>query len=307
MSLNLVIKGLLKNGDHVLISDMEHNAVYRPVLKMAREGRISYDIFPTYVNDPTTTEEQICEAIVRLIKPKTKMLICAHASNVCSATLPLQRIGALCRQRGILFVVDAAQSAGHLPIDVSSMKIDALCVPGHKGLLGPQGCGLLLLGEGVVADTLIEGGSGYHSLDAGMPDEPPERYEAGTLPTPAIVGLCEGLREVGRIGVQQIAAHERELYVHLRERLLSLPSVRVYAPHHVGSVLLFNVKGIPADRVGEELNRHGICVRAGYHCSALGHKTLRTPTGGAVRVSMGYFNTQAHVDALARAVAELSH
>ena len=305
IALNTVIKGLLHYGDHVLLSDMEHNATFRPIYKLAREGYISYDIFSTFPNDPKTTPVDICRAIEHKIKPCTSMLICAHASNICSAVLPIAEIGALCRRYGILFVVDAAQSAGHIPIDVERMQIDALCAPGHKGLLGPQGSGFFLLREGLSADTLTEGGSGYNSLDGNMPKESPERYEAGTLPTPAIAGLCEGIRAVRRYGVENIGRHERDLNAFLQAHLSKLPRVKVYAPHHIGSVLLFNIEGISADVVGQALDKRGICVRCGYHCSALGHATLGTPAGGAVRVSPGIFTTRAEMQALLGAVEEL--
>lgn len=305
MALNTVIKGFLRVGDHVLLSDMDHNATFRPIYKMAREGLISYDIFPTLTLDSERTPQTICEEIERLIKPRTRMLVCAHASNICSAILPLREIGSLCARRGILFVVDAAQSAGHIPINMGEMSISALCAPGHKGLLGPQGSGFLLLDDHLSADTLVEGGSGYNSLEGSMPEDAPERYEAGTLPTPSIAGLCEGIREVKRIGVETIGRHEREMNAYLQERLLEMPNVTVYTPHHVGSVLLFNVNGISADTVGNYLDRQGICVRAGFHCSALGHATLRTPTGGAVRVSPGIFTTKKHMDALVKAIREI--
>ncbi len=305
VAINMAIKGLLRRGDHVLLSDMEHNAVFRPIYKLAKRGEISYDIFPTHARDEHQSAEMICQSIEERITPRTRMLICAHVSNICSSTLPLKEIGALCRQNRILFVVDAAQSAGHLAIDMQQMAISALCVPGHKGLLGPQGSGILLLGDGIQADTLIEGGSGYQSLDGNMPDDAPERYEAGTLPTPAIAGLYEGIRRVKQIGTEQILQHERRLNAHLQERLLALPGITVYTPHHIGSVLLFNVEGISADEVGNALNRKGICVRAGYHCSALGHATLHTPQGGAVRVSPGLYNTVSHMDAVLEAVREL--
>ena len=305
MAINTVIKGVLQMGDHVLFSDMEHNAVYRPIYKMARAGLISYDVFPTYATAPTRTAKEICEGIERLIKPRTKMLICAHASNICSATLPIAEIGAICHRHGIFFAVDAAQSAGHIPIHMQEMQIDALCAPGHKGLMGPQGSGLLLLGDGQRIDTLMEGGSGVNSLEGSMPEESPERYEAGTLPTPAIVGLCEGIRALKRIGVEHIHEHTAELIAALRERLSKIERVRLYAPYHKGAVLLFNIDGIPADRVGEMLDRQGICVRAGYHCAALAHASLQTPIGGAVRVSVGCFNAPAEIEKLADAIEAL--
>ena len=304
MALNIAMKGLLQKGEHVLISDMEHNAVFRPIYKLAREGVITYDVFDTFPTLPSRTPEMICASILEKIHPNTRMLVCAHASNICSATLPLAQIGALCRQKGILFVVDAAQSAGHLPIDVEAMKIDALCVPGHKGLWGPQGSGILVLREGIVADTLLEGGSGYNSLEGNMPQDAPERYEAGTLPTPAIAGLLEGVREVKRLGLSHIHAHECALIARLYERLAAMPKVPLYAPHHVGGVLLFSVQDISSDRVGSFLNERGFCVRTGFHCAALAHATLGTPPSGAVRVSPSLFNTMAQIDAFADTLKE---
>ena len=305
MALNTAIKGLLRQGDHVLISDMEHNAVFRPIHKLAREKKITYDVFKTFPTLAARTPQMICASILELIRPNTKMLVCAHASNICSATLPLQEIGALCRKKDILFVVDAAQSAGHLPIDMQQMQIDALCVPGHKGLWGPQGCGALILGDGIVADTLMEGGSGYNSLEGDMPEEAPERYEAGTLPTPAIAGLLEGVREVKRRGVDHIHAHEVALTGRLCEHLCAMPKITLYAPNHKGSVLLFSLQDLSADRVGAFLNERGFCVRTGFHCAALAHATLGTPASGAVRVSPSLFNTASQIDAFAEALKEL--
>ncbi len=306
MSLNMAIKGLLHRGDHVLISDLEHNAVYRPIAKLAEEGEISCDIFPSFVHNTSDRSGEICRSIEAMLRPSTRMLICTHASNICSAVMPIREIGALCKRYGILFVVDAAQSAGHLPIDLSQMQIDALCLPGHKGLLGPQGTGLLILREGLAADTLIEGGSGVNSLLSRMPEESPERYEAGTLPTPAIAGLCEGIKCVKRYGVEAIGAWERSLNMRLYKLLCEIPRVCLYAEEHVGSVLLFNLEGIAADRLGSELDREGFCVRSGFHCTALGHKTLGTPAGGAVRVSPGIYNTQAEIDAFAERVERIA-
>ncbi|MBQ8432353.1 MAG: aminotransferase class V-fold PLP-dependent enzyme [Clostridia bacterium] len=305
VALNMAVKGLLRQGDHVLLSDMEHNAVYRPVQKLKNQGRITFDVFPSLVTHPEATVADLCMGIAKCLRPNTRMLICTHASNICSWKAPLRELGAFCRRHGLLFVVDAAQSAGHEVIDMKEMAIDALCVPGHKGLLGPQGSGMLLLGDGIMADTLLEGGSGYNSLDAEMPLEAPERYEAGTLATPAIVGLCEGIREVKRLGVASIARHIAGLNARLQNHLRHLPGVRIYAPQHSGAVLLFGVEGISADGVGDWLNRCGFCVRAGYHCSALGHTTLNTPPGGAVRVSPGIYNTKEQMDHFASAVEEL--
>ena len=304
-ALNTVIKGLLKKGDHVLISDLEHNAVWRPVSRLAEEGRVTFDVFPSFATDPERSPEQICAAIEALIRPETKLLVCVHASNICSAVMPIAQIGALCRRHGVFFVVDAAQSAGHLPIRMEQMQIDALCVPGHKGLLGPQGSGILLLRDGILPETLIEGGSGTYSLEARMPEEIPERYEAGTLPTPAIAGLCEGIRKIRRVGLERIAAHERRLNERLAGLLSEMQDVRVYLPHLSGSVLLFSADRMPADRLGRELDARGFCVRAGFHCAALAHRTLGTPASGAVRVSPGLDTTEGAITAFAAALREI--
>lgn len=307
-ALNTVFKGLLHDGDHVLISDMEHNAVLRPLSKMQREGKISFSEFPSMVGDPRRNTERILAGIALSLTPKTKMLVTAHASNLCSLTIPIREIGSFCRRHGILFVVDGAQSAGHERISVDESGIDALCIPAHKGLYGPQGCGVILLGKHISPErfeTLVEGGNGMASLEREMPFVFPERYEAGTLPTPAIAGLCEGVATVERLGIDAIAEYERELFRRGREVLGNMERVTLYAPEYEGAVLLFNVNGIPADRVGRKLSERGFCLRSGYHCSALGHKTLGTPEGGAVRASFGIYNDFDQIDRFARALSEI--
>ena len=297
-ALNLAIKGMLSPGDHVLISELEHNAVRRPILTLQEKGEIQVDVFPVL----GSSEAQLLQGIRQRITPATRAIVCTHASNVCSVTLPIAAIGKLCRDRGLLFAVDAAQSAGTLPIDMSVMGIDALAIPGHKGLYGIQGCGALALSERFLPRPLLEGGSGVESIPIGMPALPPERYEAGTLPTPAIVGLAEGIRSLADGKAAQIAREERRLFFALRERLISLPDVVIYAKDAPGSVLLFNKKGVPAADLGRTLAQKGICVRAGLHCAPMAHQALGTPEGGAVRVSFGRYNTLAHIDALWKAL-----
>lgn len=303
--LNTVLKGLLHKGDHVLISDLEHNAVYRPLYKLAEEGEIELEQFPSMVGDPRRNGTRICAGIARRLKPNTKMVVSTHASNICSASMPIAQIGAFCHRHGLLFVVDGAQSAGHERIAVDAMNIDALCVPGHKGLYGPQGCGLVVLGKGILPESLTEGGNGVYSLEGRMPEFSPERYEAGTLPTPAIAGLGEGLRAVSEIGCDTIANHERALYRYARELLESIPELKLYAPGEEGAVLLFSMEGRPSEQIGAMLNEQGVCVRSGFHCAALAHRTLQTPADGAVRVSFGMFNRFSEVETLYRALSRL--
>lgn len=304
-SLNVCIKGLLRKGDHVLISDIEHNAVYRPIFKLADEGFIAYDVFPSLVNDEKRNAARICAEIAKRVRKETRMLICTGASNICSATMPLAQIGAFCRRHGILFVVDGAQCAGHYRISVRDMRIDALCIPAHKGLLGPQGCGAVIFGKGVSADTLIEGGNGVASLEGAMGSDMPERYEAGTLPTPAIAGFFEGVGEVARIGLDRIRYREELLFRYARERLGNINGVSLCCPWHEGSVLTFNVDGKGSEEVARLLSEQGICVRGGYHCSALGHKTLGTLETGGVRASFSFFNDLPDVDSLCLAVKRI--
>jgi len=304
-SLNLIIKGILSEGDHVIISDMEHNSVLRPIEKLFADGIAEYSVFGTFPDKTGGRDELVLRSIESLIKKNTRLLVCSHASNICSVSLPIRKIGDLCRARGILFAVDAAQSAGILPINVEKMNISALAIPSHKALYGPQGCGALILGKDVELRTLIDGGSGTNSLEPFMPPEPPERYEAGTLPTPAIAGLCEGVKFVRTLGLDWIKNHENELFRDARAKLMNIQGIEIYAPRHVGSTLLFNKKGITPEELASQLDDSGICVRAGYHCSPLGHKTLGTIDTGAVRISFGIYNTKKDVDLFAKAVSKI--
>ena len=305
-ALNLAIKGLLgRDGGHILCSDLEHNAVYRPLYKLAREGRATFDVFPTFPTARLWSPSRILSSLATKVRPDTRMVVCTHASNVCSAVLPIEEIGAFCRRRGLYFVVDGAQSAGVYDLNVDRMGITALCLPGHKGLMGPQGTGMLILGKGVTLDTLTEGGNGMDSLRGEMSEDTPERYEAGTLQTPAIAGLRAGMEFVESVGLETIREHERRLGVYLRDELLSLPRVKVYAPHREGGVVLFSVEGYASDEVGARLDREGICVRPGFHCAALAHRTLETPEGGAVRASMGWWTKERDVEGILRVVKRL--
>lgn len=305
-SLNMAIKGLLRPGDHVIISDLEHNSVWRPVFRLAEQGGIEYDVFRSFAGDERRSSVRICASIAKLLRPNTRMVVCLHSSNICSAQLPVDDIAAFCHRHGLLFVLDAAQSAGHLPLDMTASGVDVICAPGHKGLLGPPGCGILALRDGLTLETLTEGGNGINSLEGEMPENPPERYESGTLPLPAVAGLTQGIRTVEQIGLDNIRAHEAALYTALLDRLSGLPGVRVYAPEHVGSVLLFNVGDMPSDKVGRQLDRRGICVRSGFHCAPLAHRTLGTPKHGAVRVSFGIYNTLSDLDALWNALKDIT-
>ena len=305
-AVNLLVKCLLKQGDHVIISDLEHNSVWRPIYKMADSGLVEYSVFPSMCGDERATPTRICAGIARLIRQNTRLVICTHASNICSYSLPIREIGAFCRRHGILFAVDAAQSAGHLPINMEAMGIDALCVPGHKGLYGIQGSGFLAFSDRIKLDTLVEGGNGLASLEGAMSEDFPERYEAGTLPTPAIVGLAEGIKTLSSLGLDRIANHEKALFEYARAKLLEIPDITLHMPQYPGSVLLFSHRNINSEKLASMLGDMGICLRGGFHCSALGHKTIGTGQHGAVRASFGLFNSSADIDRLVDALAEIS-
>ncbi len=298
-ALNLALKGFLRPGDHVIISNFEHNSVYRPIRAMADCGLIKFSVFDALAPDTVGQIE-------KLVRPATRAVIANHTSNVCSLTLPVEKIGELCRKQGITFILDAAQSAGHEEINMEKMGIDVLCAPAHKGLMGIQGCGLLVLREGLpMPETVIEGGSGVNSMEWQMPDQLPERLEAGTLPTPAIAALGEGIKFVRSVGTDEIKKHLAHLFVLSLDRLSSIKGIKVFAPKYQGSTLLFALNDIPSDTVAAHLDSRGICTRSGFHCCPSGHKALETPEDGAVRVSFGIYNRESDTDALYRAVKEL--
>ena len=303
--INMCIKGSLQRGDHVLISNIEHNAVFRPIYKLSSRGQISYDCFDVVLDGGLLDTEKILDDIKNKVRKNTTMIICTAASNICSVRPPIKEIGEFAKQYGIRFVVDGAQAAGHFALSVKDMHIDALCVPGHKGLLGPQGCGAVILGEGMKMQTLIEGGNGVDSLLGEMPDDPPERYEAGTLPIPSIVGLNEGLSTIEQIGLENVERHEQGLFEMARRELSSIKGVTLYCPQNSGSVLLFSIDGYDSERACEYLANKNICLRGGYHCAALAHKALETSQFGAVRASFGIFNRESDIEALCSTIKKM--
>lgn len=311
-AINMALFGLLSPGDHVIISNIEHNSVFRPIAAMARSGRISYDIFDSECLSPLVGRtEMILENIKKLIRPETRLVVCSHMSNICSAELPLEEIGMLCEKRGILFMVDAAQSAGHTEIDMKRMNIDILCAPAHKGLYGIMGCGFFVFGERAEPRPTIFGGSGLDSLSEDMPSEYPERIEAGTPAVPAIAALGEGIRFVKSVGLDEIRARERmlsERFIALTEQSEIGSRIKIYAREHVGSVVLLNAVGsrdIPSEALARELDRRGVCIRSGFHCAPLAHAALRTGINGAARFSFGFFNTKKDVDAACLALRDI--
>lgn len=303
-ALNLVLKGALKAGDHVVVSDLEHNAVMRPLTALASRG-ITYTVAKVVPGDNDATLESFRKAL----GPKTKLVVCTMASNVFGIRVPVERITALAHQYGVKVCVDAAQGAGLIPIHIGESGIDYLCCAGHKGLYGPMGTGLLVLREPEeLLGTLVEGGTGTQSRNLQQPEEVPERYESGTQNVPGILGLGAGIEFVRRRGPERICREELQKLRYLHGRLSKMGKVTLYTPPPEEPwfvpVLSFNLDGVPSERTGEFLAKGGIAVRCGLHCAPLAHEKLGTLETGTVRVSPSVFTRKEDMDAL---VLRLSH
>lgn len=301
-SLNIGIKGALRKGDHVISTVIEHNSVLRPLNSMSKKG-----VEVTLIGVDKAGYLNIND-IQKEIKENTKMIIINHASNVLGSIQDIERIGAIAKKYGILFMVDASQSAGVVQIDVEKSSIDLLAFPGHKGLLGPQGTGGLFIRQGIKLKNFKEGGTGSNSHFMVQPDFIPDQFESGTLNTPGIAGLCEGLKFIKKVGISAIRNHEQELLFFLLEEMKKLDYVKIYGNHSVkqrSAVFSFNIDGIDASTVGEQLNESGIYVRTGYHCAPLIHDVIGTEYAGTVRVSPGFFSTIKDIETLIDSVKEI--
>ncbi len=288
-ALNLVLSGIARYGDHFLISNMEHNSVLRTIDNLCRLHGMSYEMF-----DALQSDEAILHEIDSKIRARTKAVITTHASNICPRRLPISEIGALCCQRNLLFIVDAAQSAGIYEISMKRDHISALCAPGHKSLYGPQGSGFAIFADAFDFEKFcgtIYGGNGRNSLERDMGHESPDSFEAGTLAVPAIVGLGAGVKFVRSIGRARIEEHEHMLYRQAVTLLQDIPRVYHYLPEaESGSLLLLGFDGITPSAIAEKLGDLGICTRAGLHCAPTAHAALGTG-GDALRVSFSVMNT----------------
>ena len=296
MSLNMVIKGLLKSGDHVLVSSMEHNAVMRPLTQLLDKG-ITFDTIPC---DSTGFIQM--DSIEPLIRPNTVALIINHASNVCGTIQPLESIGPICKAHNLQFIVDAAQTAGVIPIDVKACHIDALCFTGHKGLLGPQGIGGIILTK-EMAQTLtplIAGGTGSFSHLETLPTHMPDAFESGTLNLPGIIGLNEGLAYIESQGMENIHNHELALTQAFLEGLQSIDVVNIVGKQDIQdrtAVVSITIDSMDPASIAYELeSTYHIMTRVGLHCAPRAHQTLRTYPEGTVRFSFGYANTHKDVE-----------
>ncbi|MDR1184107.1 MAG: aminotransferase class V-fold PLP-dependent enzyme [Coriobacteriales bacterium] len=303
-ALNTIIKGLLKPGDHALVSGMEHNAVTRPLFQLERSG-VSFDFIPCDSVgrlDPTD--------IRALIKPTTRMIITTHGSNVCGTVLPIREIGRICHEEGLLYVVDSAQTAGVLPIDIQADCIDVLCFAGHKGLFGPPGIGGLILDEQLAAqvEPLVVGGTGVESEQDVVPDALPMHFESGTPNLMGFYGLSTSLKWLKRQGVAKIHAKEQELYRRFLSGLQQIDGVRILGTQDAETalcVLAIDVPGLDIGAIAYRLdNRYRIVTRCGLHCAPWANRTLGTFPNGTIRFSPGYFTKLREIDYALEALEE---
>ena len=301
--LNMLLKGFLRPGDHVIVSSLEHNAMMRPIRQLEGRG-VEFSRIPADSCGITDPDE-----LLPLIRPNTRLVAIMHASNVCGTLLPVKEISDICRERGLPVILDAAQTAGHYPVNMKELGLSALCVPGHKGLLGPQGIGVLMLDEEFAkrVEPLISGGTGSASDSELLPPYMPDRFESGTLNIPGIFGLNAALRFILEKGVDTLRAHEEGLTRRFIDGLEGLP-LRLAGTKDIGrrvGVISIDFTGRDNAEVAYELEKRGIMTRCGLHCAPSAHKTLGTFPQGTVRFSIGYANAECDVDAAISAIKEI--
>lgn len=304
-ALNLAIKGYLKPGEHVICTAVEHNSVRRPLEYMKAVHQVEITYAPSDVQGNVDLSQ-----LEALIQPNTTLMVCSHSSNLLGTILPLEAIGQMMKKHGVKLLVDAAQTAGVLDIDVQAMGIDMLAFPGHKGLLGPQGTGGLYISPQLDVEPQLHGGTGSQSEATEQPKVRPDRYEAGTQNTVGLAGLVEGVKFIRNETVEQIHNKEWAQIQTLMEGLLAIPGVALYGPdlgQNKTGIVAFNVGQAEASEVAFILDQSfQIAVRAGYHCTPLAHETAGTLGSGAVRASIGYFTSDHEIEQFIHAIKEIS-
>lgn len=303
-SLNQAIKGVLNPGDHVITTSMEHNSVLRPVKELEKYG-VENTIVQCAPDGSVNVED-----IEAAVKSNTKLVVTTHVSNLTGTIMPVEEIGQMCRRKNILYLMDAAQSAGVLDIDMKKYNIDLLAAPGHKGLLGPQGTGALLINCETEIKQLKEGGTGSESSSMMQPNFYPDKLEAGTHNLPGIAGLNAGLKYILNKGTKSICSHENNLLDIFIGEMKKNGKIKIYGPAAIKDrcgVVPVNIEDIDSSEVAFRLDTdYGIAVRPGLHCAPLAHKTIGTEKTGAVRFSVGPFNKKSDIMAAVKALDEIS-
>lgn len=303
-SLNLAIKGSVLPGDHVITTSMEHNAAARPLKELEKHG-LELTIVQAGPDGSLDPDD-----IKKAIKANTRLIVTTHASNVTGTILPIEDIGKIARSHGIPYLIDAAQTAGVLPIDLSELPVDLMAFPGHKGLLGPQGTGGLYIHPEIKLRAVREGGTGSQSESVFQPDILPDKYESGTMNTPGIAGLGAGVRQLLKEGQSKILSHENRLGKLFLEALSHIKKIKIYGPSDISKrtgIISVNIENKDSSEVANLLDeRYNIAVRGGLHCAPLAHNTIGTFRQGTVRFSYGVFNRLDEVKSCIRALEEIS-
>ena len=293
-SLNLAIKGAFLPGDHVITTELEHNSVLRPLYEMEEKG-----VSLSFVSSDKWGRIRISD-FEKEIRGETRAIVCTHASNLTGNVVDIEAVGEIAKKHGLLFIVDASQSAGVFPIDVDKMHIDILCFTGHKGMYGPQGTGGIYVREGISLRPLKSGGSGVQTYSHTHPKEMPTALEAGTLNGHGIAGLHAALEFLEQTGLEEIRKKEQELMMRFYQGVMQIPGIFVYGDFSTKercAVVALNLEDYDSSDIADELSeKYGICVRPGAHCAPLMHQALGTVEQGAVRFSFSYFNTEEEID-----------
>lgn len=304
-SLNLAIKGLVKSGDHIITTSMEHNSVIRPI-KALEKNNVENTVVQCDKDGFLNIED-----LKSAIKPNTKLIVTTHASNVCGTLIDIKLVGEVAKENNILYLVDASQTAGVYDIDTKKINVDIIAAPGHKCLLGPQGTGILYIREGLELNILKEGGTGSKSEDLFQPNLLPDKYESGTHNTPGIVGLNQGVKFILEEGIENIRKHEEDLCEYMLNRLEEVPNIVIYGPKDSkkrAAVISINIGNMDSGEITFLLDsEYDIATRSGIHCAPLAHKTLGTLEQGAVRFSLGYFNTKQDIDTAIEALKQIAN
>ncbi len=305
-ALNMAIKGLASNNAHFIISDLEHNAVLRPLETLKQKGVCDYSIAKVSVDDYQTLKN-----FKNKIQDNTVAIICTGASNVFGIIPPYKMLSNLAHKNNLLFIMDCSQIAGIVPIDMQKDGIDILCCAGHKGLMGPTGTGFMIAKNNVNLESFIEGGTGSNSMSATQPDILPDKFESGTPNVQGIIGLSSAIDFIRKNNVRKIYEHEISLLKYLHKNLENMQNLILYTNfydnrQHLAPILSFNVKNMHSEDVAETLSSVGICVRAGLHCAPLAHKKFGTENTGTVRISPSIFTKKSDIDFLIKSVIKIA-
>ncbi len=305
-ALNMAIKGVAKQNSHFIISDLEHNAVLRPLEKMKQDGICDYSVASVFYDDYLTLK-----SFEKKIQKDTVAIVCTGASNVFGVIPPYRLLSKLAHKHNLLFILDCAQIGGVIPINMQKDGIDILCCAGHKGLMGPMGTGIMIVNSNIELNSLVEGGTGSNSASAIQPDILPDKFESGTPNVSGIIGLSSAIDFVSENRMEKVYNHEKKLLKYFQNNLQNNRNILLYTDffnpkQNLAPILSFNIKNMHSEEVAQQLSNYKIAVRAGLHCAPLAHKKFGTEEMGAVRISPSIFTKKSDIDFLIKCVRKIA-